>query len=395
MLLSLGESLTRAGRGSEANETLRRAAAIAEQHGWSDQLARAALGYGGRLPWVRAATDPVLVPLLERALAAVGADDSHTRVRLLTRLAGALRDDPSRDRRAAIVHEALDIARHSGAPATLACALEGFVSMEGPDTADVGLGAGAELIAVARTALALMEGQFEQAEQLAFATLEVGQWVLPWNAVLSHRIALFVLRREQGRLAEMEDTIARSVHEYPALLRFRCALAHLYAELDREHEARLAPDNVMSCDPGHHHFDSEWLFTMALLPDACAYLAHERAAAELYGLLLPREHLYTDAPAEAVFGSLARGLGVLATTLGQFDDAKQHFDAALETERTMRAGPWRAHAQHDRAAMLLARRGPGDARQARTHLDEALSIYRGLGMTHWAARATALAGTAG
>ena len=93
LLLSLGEALSRAGSQPEAKQALRKAAALAERAGRSDQLARAALASGGRFAWARAATDPLLVPLLERALAAVGQEESPARVRLLARLASARRDD--------------------------------------------------------------------------------------------------------------------------------------------------------------------------------------------------------------------------------------------------------------------------------------------------------------
>ena len=83
--------------------------------------------------------------------------------------------------------------------------------------------------------LALMEGRLADAEQLISDTMALGRLSQSWNAVVSERFALFVLRRAQGRLAEYEDTIKRSVHEYPPLLRFRCALAHTYSELGRKH----------------------------------------------------------------------------------------------------------------------------------------------------------------
>ena len=72
--------------------------------------------------------------------------------------------------------------------------------------------------------LALMEGRLGEAEQLILETLALGQRSESWNALVTQRVALFVLRREQGRLGELQGTIAKSVHEYPALLRFRCAL---------------------------------------------------------------------------------------------------------------------------------------------------------------------------
>ena len=108
---------------------------------------------------------------------------------------------------------------------------------------------------------------------------------------------------------------------------------------------------------------------MSLLPDPCAFLGDEEAAATLYSLLLPYEHVYALATIEAVFGSLARGLGVLATTLRRFDEAERHFEVAIETERRMRARPWLAHAQHDLAAMLLARGAADDGERAHALLE--------------------------
>jgi len=86
------------------------------------------------------------------------------------------------------------------------------------------------------------------------------------------------------------------------------------------------------------------------------------------------------------FGSVARALGVLATTLRRFEDAERHFDVAIETERRMRARRLLAEAQHDCRAMLLERCAAGDSERANGLLDEALASYRELGMESWAAR---------
>jgi tetratricopeptide (TPR) repeat protein len=446
LLLSLGDVASRAGLGTDAREAFREAAAIAEQNGWADRLARAALGYCGRFAWARASTDAALVPLLERALVAVGTGDDLARARLLARLAAALRDEASRERRMALANESVAIARRSDDPVTLAYALEGYwVAAEGADPAGEGVRVGSELIALGerlgdkervftahdfllnafwkradragvdvelealvrladelrqpaqrwhvsttRGALALMEGRFEEAEQLISETRTAGERAERWNAVVSERLQLFVLRRAQGRLAEVKDTVERSIHEFPTLLRFRCALVHLYAELGEMTAARAALDALLPRDLGSEYVDAEWLFSMSLLPDACGTLAAEDAAADLYGLLEPFRDLYTQAPIEASFGALARGLGVLATTLGRFGEAQRHFEAAIATERTMDAHPWRAEAQHKLAAMLLARGNDGDEGAAGTLLDEALGTYRSLGMTSWAERADSL-----
>jgi DNA-binding SARP family transcriptional activator len=446
LLISLGEARSRAGDESGAKEAFRRAAELAERTGRSDQLARAAIGYGGRFVWARAGSDAALVPLLERALAAISEDDSPERVRLLARLAPAIRDEPLRERRLRLAHEALEMARRIGDPRTLAYALDGYwPATEGPDNPDeratgpleltalgaeigdnertyVGhdyrlhglwtlcdrAGVDIELDALAELAgelrqpaqlwhlrsldamLALMEGRLERAEELLGEALGIGLDAQGWNAHVSHRLGLFVLRREQGRLAEIEELMRRSAGEYPALPRFRSALAHLYAELGREQDARAPFDEVMARDLAHEHLDAEWLFTVNLLSDTCAFLADEQAAARLYDLLAPFESYYAEAPMEASFGSVARGLGVLATAIHRFDEAERHLGSAIEIERRMGARGWLAHARHDLGAMLLKRAGPGDADRAAGLLGEAVAAYRELGMEPWAERAAVL-----
>ncbi|MEA2405535.1 MAG: eukaryotic-like serine/threonine-protein kinase, partial [Thermoleophilaceae bacterium] len=424
----------------------RRAADIAEEAGRPEALAHAALGYGGRFIWGRAGADPAVVVLLERALAAVGREDSPARVRLLARLAAALRDERLRERRLALAEEAVEMARRIGDPETLAYALDGcFTAVEGPDNISERLAGLEELIALgeqigdkervyvghdyrlhtfwtlgdragvdleldnlaalagelrqpaqrwhvsaSRTVHALMEGRFDLAGELIAEAADSGRQGQSWNAAVSQRLALFVLRRAQGRLAEVEGAIERSVHEFPALVRFRCALAHLYGELGREREARAVFDDLMAGDLAHEYLDAEWLFSMNLLPDVCSFLGDGKSAARLYKTLLPYERLYAEAPVEAAFGCMARGLGVLGTMLRRFDDAERQFEGALMMERRMRAAPWLAHVQHDYAAMLFERAGTGDEERARELLAEAVSGYRALGMDTWVRRARAL-----
>jgi DNA-binding SARP family transcriptional activator len=440
LLLARGEALSRAGSGDEAREVLRRAAELAEQAGRSDQLARAAIEYSGRFLWSRGSIDRFYVPLIERALAAIGHEDSSARACLLARLAAARRDDAPLEHRVALAAEAIEIAERLGQPVTLAMALEGqWIATEAPENAHSAAATTARMIEVAerigdkeriyeahehrhnavwmlgdrpasdverdilagfaeelrqpaqrwhigtvRTMVALMEGDFDEAEQLIDETARVGRRVERWNAEVSRRLALFVLRREQGRLAELADTMRRSVAEFPPLLRFACAQTHLEAELGRESEARAMLEALLALDLEREHRDSEWLFAMALLADPCARLADERGTRKLYRLLLPFERLYVVAPIEAVFGSMTRCLGVLATALGRYDDAERHFEGAIALERSMRARPWIAHAQDDLAAMLVAK---GDPEAARPHVDAAIVGYRALGMETWAERA--------
>ena len=210
-------------------------------------------------------------------------------------------------------------------------------------------------IGTVRTMLALMEGRFEEAERLIGESL-LGQRVERWNAVVTQRLALFVLRREQGRLAELADTIALGAR-VPVADAVPCALAHLDAELGREREARAASMRLLARDLEREYRDAEWLFSMALLADPCASVATSAAAARLYGLL-PFAHLYTLAPIEASSARWPRPRG-----------ARER--AAIRRRRAPPRGrdrpraangarPWLAHAQHNLAAALLARGRPVD-----------------------------------
>ena len=100
--------------------------------------------------WARAAGDDRLVPLLEEGLAALAEEDVELRARLLARLAGALRDEHSRDRRDRLSREAVELARRAGNPAALAYALDGrLAAISAPDTVAECLALGRELREVA------------------------------------------------------------------------------------------------------------------------------------------------------------------------------------------------------------------------------------------------------
>ena len=111
LLVALGDARARAGDELAAREAFLRAAALASSADLPVLQAQAALGYGGRLVWSRAYDDIHLIPLLESALQALPGEASALRVRVMARLAGALRDHPSRDRRASLSAQAVGIAR--------------------------------------------------------------------------------------------------------------------------------------------------------------------------------------------------------------------------------------------------------------------------------------------
>jgi tetratricopeptide (TPR) repeat protein len=245
-------------------------------------------------------------------------------------------------------------------------------------------------VLVCRAMRALLVGSFAEAETFTNDALELGRRAHPMVDVY-FRLQLYVLRREQGRLDELEGIVRRSVEESQAYLIWPCVLADLYAKLERESEARqvfdaLARDNFESLP-----LDEEWALGMALLAEVCAYLGDADRARVLYGLLLPSAGQNVYGAVEASVGAADRYLGLLSGTQGDWAQAARHFEGALALNERMGASPWLAHTQEDYARMLLARDEPGDRDGAAQLVAQALVTYRELGMDSYAARASALA----
>jgi tetratricopeptide (TPR) repeat protein len=437
LLLAQGDAQARAGDLPTARETFLRAATNARRLGAESQLARAALGYGGRFLWARAGDDPHLVPMLQDALVLLGGSDDPLRVRLLTRLACALRSEPDRTLSATLSQQAVDLARQRDDPATLGYALSGRVwaiywpenpeerleladeiirvgeaAGDGERTFDgysarcmtlIDLGAVAEasvalsvlerraeelrqpaqwwVVRSYQTFFALMSGEFDRAEQLIGLELRPG---LPANSahddVSVYAMHTFLLRREQGRLAEAVHGTHAAINQCPWYPVHRAALVCTLHALGRETEARAVFEGLAADEFGALHRDSEWLLGVALTGEACAILGDRRRAVKLYELMLPFERRHAHVIGEGV-GAIDRYLGLLAATQGQLDDAERHFNEAIELNERMGATPWVAHSRHDLATVLWQRDGPGDRERAIVELSRAMDIGEKLGMT--------------
>jgi tetratricopeptide (TPR) repeat protein len=444
LYLALGDAHAKAGSMPEAKEAFVAAADLAREARLPEQLAQAALGYGGRFVWTRAFGDARLLPLLEEALRILPDEDSESRVRLLARLAGGpLRDTLPAGPRVAMAQEAVEMARRLGDPATLAYALEGrYETYWGADALDERLAIANELVLVAETAgdaerayaghdcrfyafleagdlpaahraheaasrlaqklqqpaqlwatvtrdanLALFEGRFAEAERAIGEAVELGRLAESANAQMAFDLQMYALRREQGRLGELVSVVERAVEDYPAYPIWRFVRVDVFAELGREDDVRAA---LNACAEAEFRVDLEeqWLLSMSLLPEACRYLGDVERAAALYELLRPYGRHNATAPTELCRGSLSRGLGILAAVLSNSTQAAEHFARALEQNTTMGARPWVAHTQYDFAHMLLARDEP--AERAEQLLRSALTTCEELGMIALEAKVTTL-----
>jgi DNA-binding SARP family transcriptional activator len=445
VLLALGDACARAGDTSAAKRSFRDAAELADAHGLPEQLGRAAVGYGGRIIWAVSRDDDQLLSLIERALEALGDEAPELRVELLARLAaGPLRDASfPPELQQARGEEAVAIARRLGDPKLLAHALAGYTQSHlAPDlyvdllpaseewlavalaAGDkeraveaheqlflqlLGLGDGdraraslremrriaAELrqpaqlwvVTVHETLLALLEGRFADAQRLLDQSEELGQAAPRWNAEMSRRLQLYLLRRGQGRL----DELAVTQEAAPEALTFRtypiadCVRARLYDELGRKDDSARIFSNLAKDDFAQIPFDEEWLVGMGLLAEV-AHSRRDRPRAQvLLDQLAPYSSQVAVAYPEISIGSVARYLGLLASMLARWEDAERYFEDALGMNERIGARPWLAHTQEDYARTLLARGRSGDEERAAELLEQAHASYRELGMTSYAA----------
>lgn len=440
LLLALGDALRKAGEPQRALATFQRAAALARALGAPELLARAALGFENTvlpagLARARAADPSVL--LLEEARCALGEGRSALHVRVLAALARAFIFSGAPERGRELSQQAVDLARQAGDAAALAYALDARrIAIWGPDNLTERLAvtreivqlaetvgdkemaldgrlwrqnalveqgdlaaAGAEIEAFARLAeavrqplyqcyilflrasQALLTGRFAEGERLLGQALALGRRAQSQNTAMIHAAHLLVLRREQGRLGELESTFRAFAEQLPWTALFPSVLALLYCEAGRAAEARRLLETLAANEFADITRGYVWLLTMAFLAEVCAILGDTRRAAALYPLLLPyADHSILASSAGPCWGSAARYLGLLAATLCRWPEAAGHFAAARQAHARTGAWPWLARTQYDEARMLLARGRGGDRERAAELLAQALEAARQIGM---------------
>ena len=287
LLLALGASEERAGL-EAARESFTTALEVAHELGDPALLARAALGVAG--PWsTLGREDPEVVAVLEEALGGRGGGLAAARAAACPPVARALlrgparaadgaqrgggRDRPPhrrpgdaglRARRAPLRAVAARRTSTSGSRWPPSCGgsprrsgdieleLEGagwtvvdLLELGDVAGADIQIDAAAALAAVVQRPLYLwwtslfrctraqLDGEFAEAERLAGETLAIGQRGHAENALHYYAMAMFNIRREQGRLGEVEDAVARFIEMYPAIPAWRCTQALMHVELGR------------------------------------------------------------------------------------------------------------------------------------------------------------------
>ncbi|MGE0140302.1 MAG: hypothetical protein AB7R77_21015, partial [Ilumatobacteraceae bacterium] len=437
LLVLCGEAHRHIGSIGDAHRALLRAAGLTDE---PSLLARAALGYadpGADLGIAYRSDDDVTTALLERAIGAQPTLDSLTGVQLEARLAAELyfSDHPDRAvtlagsalRRAhalddplalgiasAVVHDAYEVGRtdlaglldqsaqliewaeRSGSVSARLTAHRArvFDLLAAGDIA----GMDAEVLAFRRLAEplrvpgylwwpalwsamhALLEGRHDEAESRALQAYEIGQGPFPTLSFFNLSFLLFFLRREQGRLSEMEQPTRDHAASHADVPAIRVALTFLLAEVGRVEEVRatLAAFDDAALDKLH---DRNWPASWFQLARA-AFVAGDRrlATALLASDRQPRERCVQVSLATVCLGATDLARAWLLHTTGDLDAADAAYRAAADLNARLGARSWLAQTHADHARLLLDRDATGDRAEADRLGDLADAAARAIGL---------------
>jgi DNA-binding CsgD family transcriptional regulator/tetratricopeptide (TPR) repeat protein len=439
LLIELGTARHLAGRAVEALSALAEAAAIAEELGDAELLARAAIAYENT-SWRPVLTDPLAGELLDRAAAALGDAPSKLRVGVLGGLARALQIRGDQTRGTAVRAEAVAMARAMGDRAALANVLVGSFWERGTspleqvlewltEAREIAAELGDEdlrteamnwrvsaLMALCEvdaarhevaavhalaertaqpfhlhvaehcgSAIALCEGRLDEAETMALRSHEWSRLLTGRDASGVYGIQMFGIRREQGRLAELAPVIRILAGEGG---HWRPGLVSVLVETGMEAEARRELRRI-AADGLDGFRASLWLASLTYLTDACSAVGDEAMAALLYRELAPLTGgNVVIGHVVACYGAVDRYLGMLASTLGEWERAEDHFTAAMALNRRMGADTWLARTAYEHGRMLLTRGGA--AERAATLLEQADGLAGRIGMAALRRRLDAL-----
>lgn len=410
VLLELGDARVATGDLPGARGAFEEAARLAHEHGWPQRLATAALGLGsGASGFEIAPFDAAHIGWLRAALAVV--DDDASRAWLLARLSVALSIDGSASERRRLADDAVALGRRCGDDAALAYALAAHCDVIAlPEFCGQRLAEASEIVELARACgdvhvellgrrlrvLALAEsgrfgefdaevdayervseairrplyswyvplwramraemlGRFDEAAALCADAEQLGMRTHSANAMMLTKAFELVWLFHTGLVERAYEETFRLIDDWSEIaFMARPGTAMVAARFGRTDEARSLLDRIDLTD--RDLYGAEWLPAAAMAAEAVALVGGHALGPQLYDALVPFRHLFAiDGIAAANWGSIELPLGMLAAVLGRTNDARAHFDAAIERHRQVGAVPLLHDAMCDRETALGAR----------------------------------------
>lgn len=230
------------------------------------------------------------------------------------------------------------------------------------------------------TVRAQLAGDLTSTETLAADAVKVGIACGQTDALTYSGAQICTLRYEQGRLNEIIEGHLAAGDIVPGISAMRATPTFYLAELGRLDEA--APRLTAAAHDGFAVLpkDAFYLYSLAHYAQVAVRLGDIPTAATIYDLVLPYRALLIHDIA-VVYGSAELILGELATALGRYDDAEQHFAAAAGLHERIGARLILARTRLRHADMLLRRQTRADYERAQELLVVVLADAQQLGAT--------------
>jgi class 3 adenylate cyclase/tetratricopeptide (TPR) repeat protein len=435
LLIALGDARMRAGD-ARFSAAVDEAVRIARCLGDVKRFARAVLGYSRpEDPFAYAnVVDGGFIALYEEAIGLLGKDDDKVLLaRLYCNLSSEMFHTTLLERRKELSRQAVDLARQCGDRELLAQALHFHASaINNPTNLEERLSLSAEQIGLADEAASL-ETHWAAAYQRVGALLELGdirgteetlarmkdlasklrQPFFSWatglavamisimrgapsgeeEAAAAFRFApdgkqattcyiaqLSVIRRDQGRQAELVESVRGCAEALSHLPVWRLVLAGLYCETNQLDEAR---NQINLIDSSGFEIPMEWTWASVVvnLAQICAELDLPDLAALYYPRVQPvAGQVGVTGFVLACYGSLAFPCGQLAACLKRWEEAENYFKLAEATNERIGARPYLVRTWRAYAAMLLDRNKPDDKSLAAKLIAQAQAEADLLGM---------------
>lgn len=226
---------------------------------------------------------------------------------------------------------------------------------------------------VLRALRMLLDGDLAAAEQLLRRAEHIAE-SFGWARQGLFGLAMFQIRREQGRLGEVAPLLQASVRSGLDGGLWRPGLAVLLVELGRLEEARNEYEAELRAMDAHGEADE---LTLALVAESCAALGDASRAPELVERLLPcKGKLLVFLLSAVCLGPADRLLGMMASTAGMPDEAERWHSSGLALARRLDSPLWTARCLYDFAVHL----GNLDRPRADAMLAEAAGICAHTGL---------------
>ena len=223
-------------------------------------------------------------------------------------------------------------------------------------------------------------GRFSEAEVAAAGALHYRVEADVQQAFTVHSAQFLQVLWLQGRLGELDPNWVRRAGWDPESHRALYLLTWMAAGAGRVDDAAVHLEALLAKGLDQLPRNIEWFVAMAALADACDALRHDKAAVQLYDMLLPYEARNCAVGQSAFYGAAAHWLGILAGVLDRHDDAVRHLRDGLARHEGMAAPPFIALSQAALSRALRCRDADGDAAEADALAEQARVTADALGM---------------